>query len=456
MSAHRKILGKAVLRWIELALTVALVVGVLVLINIIAYRNNARYDLTPEKTYSLAPHTLTILDGLTDELHVTVFFKRKEQDSFLELVELFSRATPRFQYTFIDLDKNPARADALGIKTYGAGIVTYQGRTEKLKYFSENALVSSIIRLTEKEQKLVRFVKGHGEKKIHSEEAQKSYAVIVQAMESENFKVEEILLAQAGRVPDDTLVLVIGGPQKDFIKKELDIIDQYLRRGGRVLWLCDPVRLPATAAFLKRYSIKLTNDFIIDPKSKLMAMDYLTPIVVPDKLHPIAKHMNQATVFPYCRSVLPIQEPGKAMEATVLARSGPDSWAERDYQSVYDGKVVFDADADLSGPVPVGVLTDVAGDEATGQLIVLGDSDFANNHYVTILGNKDFFMNTLNWLAEKSSLLSERPQAAQSPVSMLFLTENESRLVLWTSVVVQPGLVLLLGILVVLWRRVRR
>ncbi len=442
--------------WAELALLVCLVTGVLVLVNYIAYRHNVRFDLTPEKSYSLAPHTLRALDTLTEDLKLTVFYKRREQDVFLELVELFSRASDHFSCTFVELDKNPARAEALGIKSYGAGILSYQGRQEKLAYFSEDELVSAIIRLTEKTDKVVRFVRGHGEKSIRSEDPQAGYSTILQALRAENFTAQEILLLQAGSIPGNTLVLVVCGPQKDFFEQELDIIAAYLEGGGRVLLLCDPVRLPRLTAFLQRYRVQLTNDFVIDTQNKLLDLDSLTPIVIPDRSHPVFRHVNQAVVFPYCRSVLPVRSPGETSAATVLVRSGPDSWAERDYQSVYDGRPAFDADRDLQGPVPVGVVVNVGAEPSPGRLVVLGDSDFANNHYHSILGNRDFFLNTINWLAEKSSLLSSRSQPRGGPVSMLFLTENESRLILWSAVILQPLLFLLVGIVVVLVRRVRR
>jgi hypothetical protein len=43
----------ALLRWAEVVLLVALFSGVLILINVIAYENSKRFDLTPGKRYSL-------------------------------------------------------------------------------------------------------------------------------------------------------------------------------------------------------------------------------------------------------------------------------------------------------------------------------------------------------------------------------------------------------------------
>ncbi len=458
MSVRNLFPRQASLHWIELVILILLFLGILVLLNYIAYRHDRRFDMTPAKMYTLAPQTQRVLDSLTDDVHATIFYKPRERKEFQDLVELFSKASQRFHYRFIDLEKNPAKAEMLNIKAYGAGIVEYKGKKEKVQYFTEENIIRAIIRLSEKGEKIVRFVKGHGEKDIESFDEKQGYNLVRQALETENYKVESILLMQAGTIPDDTLLLVVSGPQKDLFQEELDMIEAYLNRGGRVLVLCDPYPLPRLESFLERYKIKLAHDFVLDTKSKLVALDYLTPIVIPDKQHPIARYMNDVVVFPVSRSVV-AEDPASV---AVFAQTGPDSWAERNTQSVYDNEARFDGDTDLPGPVPIAAVTQVVSPQQTsnrmdtGRLVVMGDSDFASNHYITILANKDFFLNTVNWLAEKSELLSTRAKADQTPVSILFLTENEARLVLWSAVIIEPGIILLIGALVVLWRRLKR
>jgi len=461
-AASRAPKQKFFLHWLELALLIVLAAGVMVLINSIAYRHNSRYDLTPEKTFSLSPQTLRVLETLSDPLRVTVFFKEDDRQRLFDLMELFKRASRHIDFTLLDLDKNPAKAEALGIQSFGAGFLVYRGKKEKIPYFSEEYMVSAIIRLTEKNLKVVRFVSGHGEKDINNPKNENSYTVIRSALESENFQTAELVLLQADAVPENTLVLIINGPQKDFLKQELVMIEDFLRKGGQVLFLCDPVPLPNIEQFLAGYHITLARDFIIDTKSKLFGLDNLTPIIIPDKKHPVAEYMNEAAVFPYCRSVMPSEERNDTKRVYVLAESGPDSWAERDTQSVYEGSVGFDSARDIPGPVPVALVAALQPQKqdsptvAAGQLVVMGDADFASNHYVNILGNKDFFLNTVNWLAGKNSLLAARVQKGQTPVSLLFLTEGESRLVFWSSVVILPAAVFIVGILVTLWRRFRR
>jgi len=440
------------LRWCELVLLVALVAGVLAMLNYIAYRRFIRVDLTPQKNYSLAPQTTKVLSGLTNDVSATIFCQPQERDEIEGVVELFARASSRFRYSFIDLEKNPAKAEALGISSTGAGVVEYQGRREKVRFFSEGGLLSTIIRLTEQSSKIVRFVKGHGEKDINSFDGKNGYATIRQALEAENYQVAEIMLMQATAVPEDTLELIVCGPQKDLFETELEMIDAYLQSGGNLLLMCDPVPLPNIERWLQKYGMQLARDFIIDTKSKLMALDSLTPIIMPDKRHPMGRSMNDAVVFPVCRSVLPADN----STVEVVAQSSPESWAERTTQSVYENRARFDADRDIYGPISVVAAAVVGEGTRQGNIVVMGDSDFASNHYMSILANKDFFLNAVDWLAEKQELLSTRTRENQPPISMLFLTENEGRLVFWSAVVVEPAIILLIGLGVALWRRLKR
>jgi ABC-type uncharacterized transport system involved in gliding motility auxiliary subunit len=235
------------------------------------------------------------------------------------------------------------------------------------------------------------------------------------------------------------------------------MVDDYIKNNGRVILLCDPYPLPELAKYMETLGVKLSRDFVIDNKSKLFAMDHLTPIVIPDRGHPIAENMNEAIVFPISRSVASVQVEGLDQKTKIIAYSSPDSWAEQDTQSVYDEKAVFNKGVDINGPVPVALVSEITFEkDKTGHVIVFGDSDFITNYYYTILGNRDFFLNTVNWLSEKTESLALRPISPQAPMDLLFLTENQSRMIFWSAVVIEPLIIFLIGLSVVFWRRFKR
>ena len=443
---------------IELVLLISLVAGSLGLANYIVYRHKIRFDLTPDKSYTLSALSLRVLEGLREPLQITIFHKRDEKEQFQDVLDLLQRESDLLAFQFIDLDKNPARAASFDVTNYGAAIIEYQGKRERLPYFSEENLITALIRLTEKNEKIVRFVGGHGEKSFESSDAANSFSQVKQELELQNYRVEPILLMNAAQVPDDTLILIIAGPQEDYLEHELELILSYLQQGGRVLMLLDSFPLPRLERFMQEhYAIELQRDYIIDTSSKLMGFDVLTPLITPDERHPIANFMNKNIVFPYCRSIVPHAQTEDTIKQTVLAVSGSDSWAERNTQSVREGSVSFDPDADMAGPVPVAVIVELPPQEnyaPAGSLIVMGNSNFAANHYFNLVGNRDFFLNTINWLAEQHDLLTSGGSTGATP-ELYFMTKRQGRIVYWLCVIALPALVLLCGLIVSWWRRRR-
>ena len=89
-------------------------------------------------------------------------------------------------------------------------------------------------------------------------------------------------------------------------------------------------------------------------------------------------------------------------------------------------------------------------------MVVLGDSDFVSNLYFAVLGNQDFFLNMVNWLAEAEELISIRHKKKQAyPFSPLFLTENQKKIVFWFAVVIQPLFILSIGVFIYARRKAR-
>ena len=81
---------------------------------------------------------------------------------------------------------------------------------------------------------------------------------------------------------------------------------------------------------------------------------------------------------------------------------------------------------------------------------MIGDSDFAANAYLGIEGNRDLFMNTVNWLAQQENLIAIRPREAAD--RRINLTANRATGMFWITIVVIPAIVLGAGVFT-WWRR---
>jgi ABC-type uncharacterized transport system involved in gliding motility auxiliary subunit len=81
----------------------------------------------------------------------------------------------------------------------------------------------------------------------------------------------------------------------------------------------------------------------------------------------------------------------------------------------------------------------------------MGTSTFASNQGLGFQGNRDLFLNIVAWLAGQESEIAIRPKdTRQNPI---FLTAAQSRTVLWVSIAILPGAVMVCGIWLVVRRR---
>jgi ABC-type uncharacterized transport system involved in gliding motility auxiliary subunit len=99
------------------------------------------------------------------------------------------------------------------------------------------------------------------------------------------------------------------------------------------------------------------------------------------------------------------------------------------------------------------VLREPGEPERRGRLVVFGDSDFASNFFLDFLGNKDLILNTLAWVSEEEQGMAHRPERAIPGVNQFYVTDEEGDRIFWLTVVLQPGLLLLVGAALALRRR---
>ena len=81
---------------------------------------------------------------------------------------------------------------------------------------------------------------------------------------------------------------------------------------------------------------------------------------------------------------------------------------------------------------------------------MFGDSDFASNGWLGIQGNRDLFMNSVNWLAQQENLIAIRPRDPED--RRITLTADQQERIFWLTVFISPGLILLGGVHT-WWRR---
>ena len=108
------------------------------------------------------------------------------------------------------------------------------------------------------------------------------------------------------RFPSEVKVLVIAGAQRPLLAPELEAIEDFLDRGGRLLALLDPMVNIGLDSILLSWGIMVDDTVIVDtnPMGQMMGLGAVTPLIVPvpETEHPITEGLG-LTVFHTTRTV---------------------------------------------------------------------------------------------------------------------------------------------------------
>ena len=483
---------------ITIVMTVAFV-GILAVVNFLAIENTARLDMTATKQFSLAPRTIQILNDLPEDVEAIAFFSedprleavqgpiRAQADNLMH--EFQVRSGGKFTYRFADPDLEPALANKYQIR--GLGTVALEGLSTQRTYLvnlplQEPDFVTGLLILSGEEQKPVYFITGHGEKSIDQlpEDNPAGFALAASALQDELYAVTPISLFTAENIPQDAAAVIIAGPTKDLQEGEADLLDQFLRQGGRLVVMLDPETPQSWRDFLKRWGVDVLDGYVIsgprsslaqnphvpvvsihDPTQNPLYQFLISPDATPDELAIYQEMISitdllDFTFYPSVAALTPAQ-PKEEMNfirfgELILTSVDMDSALVQDPEQTVpqqgDPIGFFILAAVVKASAPLGEEpSSNPDDQKVATLVVFGDSDFASNSNFPQVSNGDLFLNTVNWLAGDVNL-SRLPRPKLSATRLLILTQREFDFVRFASWFLLPA-VLAVTAGVVWWRR---
>ena len=347
------------------------VIGIVVLVNILSSFFFYRIDLTKDKRHSLSKSTIEMLKNLEDRVYFRVYLKGKDQPADYQLfakqveqmLQNFRSYSKNVYYEFIDPLEGKtneeingilgefvkkglepiliSREDAGGYSTHvviPGAIVSYRNHeypakvvvadpsgADWMKYSNEELeynLVAPVRRLMKTEKPKVAYLDGHGELDFWNTcwtamQLQRFYNVSRITLDGKinalrNFTVEDTVsgdLVPGGNKYD---VLIVAQPTQPFREYDKYIIDQFIMRGGKVLWLIDnttasldslqkqgeffatPRALYINDLFFT-YGVRLNTDLIQD----------LSCMPVPQQVSVIGDQPQyKFMAFPYCLDIV--------------------------------------------------------------------------------------------------------------------------------------------------------
>ncbi|RKU12523.1 hypothetical protein C6503_17195 [Candidatus Poribacteria bacterium] len=472
---------------------VVIILGILVLINFLSTRRFIRADLTEDKRYTISKATKSVVGSLDDIVTITAYFStapaevariRRDVRDVLDEYNAFSQ---KLQIDFVnpaDFDDaqkqelrfkgipevqiNVVKKDKAEIANVYMGIsIGYSGKEETLPIVRatgnlEYELTSTILKVTTKEAKTVGFLTGHGEFDINDQNYQQ-FRQLLDKNGQGQYNVTSVSL-QDGKAVDTTVTtLVVAGVKQPLTEREKYEIDQFIMRGGRAIFLVDPIQMqPGTLQgtplstglndLLEHYGAKLGNNLLIDRRfhdsarfqqgrmTVFQPYPYFVKIVKPNfsKEHTVTNQL-EALTLPWTSSLEVIAK--ENITATALAKTSefgqtiqgyynlrPDFPVpnaetqafpvavalEGKFKSFYDGKEVPSVatddttdttDSETPTPAQDTETQPIKTESEQTQIVVVGTAQFLAQMRQD---GVNFFLNTVDWLTLGDTLIGIR------------------------------------------------
>lgn len=347
------------------------VIGIVVIVNILSSFFFYRIDLTKDKRHSLSKSTIEMLKNLEDRVYFRVYLKGKDQPADYQLfakqveqmLQTFRSYSKNVYYEFIDpiegktneeingilgefvkkgLEPIPiSREDAGGYSTHvviPGAIVSYRNReypakvvvadpsgADWLKYSNEELeynLVAPVRRLLKTEKPKVAYLDGHGELDFWNTcwtamQLQRFYNVSRITLDGKinalrNISIDDTVSGNLVLGDNKYDVLIVAQPTQPFKEYDKYVLDQFIMRGGKVLWLIDNTTasldsLRAAPEFFATPRALYINDlfFTYGVRFNTDLIQDLSCLPVPQQVSIIGDQPQyKFMVFPYCLDIV--------------------------------------------------------------------------------------------------------------------------------------------------------
>lgn len=299
---------------------------ILLLVNYIGSFAFHRFDLTSEKRYTLNDETKKLLKELDDVVFVKVYlegdfnsgFKRLRNATKEILDEFRAYSNQEIEYEFINPSSNPDQSEKnkLYKQLYTKGlmpvdlrdateeggkssqiifpgaIITHKGHDVAWQLLQaqpglspdeqlnnsvqslEYGLSNGIRKLQTPIKKKIAFIEGHGELDTLDTKDISDHL-------NEYYDTRRVSIDSNIHALDGYKCIIIAKPDSTFNEKDKFIIDQFIMKGGSVLWLIDPLYTPVDSLRyygqtyslpyelniedqLFKYGVRINNNLILD------------------------------------------------------------------------------------------------------------------------------------------------------------------------------------------------
>lgn len=444
----------------KLQTTILLVIGILLLVNFLADRYYLRLDYTADQSYSLSGATKNILTGLNEPVTISAYFSedlppdiaRVKQDFRDLLIEYSSYSDGMIVYEFInpsESEESEIQAQQKGIqpiminvrerdqvkqqRAYLGALIQIGDRKEVIPFMQpgaamEFALSTAIKKISILTKPKLAYLQGNGEPGMNAVPQLNQQLSVL-------YDVEMIQFSDTSGIPIQYKTLVIVAPKDTIPELNLNYLDEFLFRGGRLLIALNTVEgnlstgtgskiYTGLSDWLKEKGIEVEENFIVDANcasvmvrkqqgtfmmNSPVRFPYI-PVVTNFIEHPITKGLESVT-FPFVSSIKITPQDTSVLIYPIAVTS--------EKSGIQNPPLYFDVmkqwrvtDFSLSS-LPVAVVVERLNNNTDSKLIVFSDGDFAVNGEGQEAqqlqpDNINLMVNAIDWLADDTGLIELR------------------------------------------------
>lgn len=408
-------------------LTIAVALGVFAVVSAAVSRFGWKIDLTENQIFQLTDTTKQMLDALEQPVKITYCNPKSEADSNIrEILNRYQSASAYIETDYLDLDANPASVEEWSRRgvtlspdgvlvvcgdnirfiqwndLYAMNSYTDQSGTERYSLTglqAESKLTAAIVAVTTAGENEVVFTAGH------SEDVSQALSDIIT---DSNYSVQQVVLG-VQELKSTVSTIIVAGPKRDFSEKELQILDEFMARGGNLIVFREPQTevLPNLDGYLRSWGFNVENQIVLEPRQQMDSPLNIIPNFGVSMINVHFSEQSTYLVLPQCRAIS-LSSPNGCLTNSVLY-STTESYG-KDYASMT--ALTQDAD-DAQGPFIVAATsernyTDAGGEAQTQYVFLTACTGIYQDAYLQMesLGNADLILQVLAYINNTDVVLN--------------------------------------------------
>lgn len=480
----------------KIQISILLMIGIVVIVNLIADQFYLRLDFTEDKQYTLSEATRDILKNLDEPVTVKAYFSEnlppqlmKTKRDFREMLVEYTRISGNMLvYDFIDptddeatqreLYQNQIQPLMINVRekdqmtqqqAYMAALLTKGDEKEVIPVIEpgiamEYSLSTSIKKLSVRNKPELGLVQGHGEPPLQQLSQVSSELSVL-------YDIRPVTITDTARIPPGIRTLAIVRPTDTIPDFAFSQLDAFLARGGRLFVAMNRVSgdlqngygsaiYTGLESWLARKGIVVEKNFVIDANCASVTMQqqvgnsiHISSLAVPYipiinnfADHPITSGL-ESVIMQFVSSLRYTGD--STLKFTPLVFSSGKSGTLPAPQYFNYQKQWTQADFPMKRLVLAGALEGKMGGPSDGKIVVIADGDFpigggSRRQQKVQEDNVNLMVNSIDWLSDDTGLIGLRTKGVSSrPIREL---EDSRRAFLkWLNFLLPIILVLIYG-----------